>query len=128
MVTDTAESTETHKGIVNVDFHAASLRENGYTVIAAPVVGEELVERARVQCRDRLADLLDKVKAAGCDPLEQQYRFKEIAKRYDMDSMYIYQNTYVNITVFRKSLTVRRCARARALSLQTAQPLGFTAA
>lgn len=81
MVTDTAESTETHKGIVNVDFHAASLRENGYTVIAAPVVGEELVERARVQCRDRLADLLDKVKAAGCDPLEQQYRFKEIAKR-----------------------------------------------
>jgi hypothetical protein len=61
--------------------HGANLRDRGFTVLSEPVMDADLVERARTQSRSRLAKLLGRVEDLGCDPFEQQYRFKEIAQR-----------------------------------------------
>jgi hypothetical protein len=59
----------------------ANLRDRGFTVLSEPVIDADLVERARTQSQSRLAKLLQRVEDLGCDPFEQQYRFKEIAQR-----------------------------------------------
>jgi hypothetical protein len=68
------------KGI-DVELHAANLQERGFTVISEPILDIALIESARVQSQARLNHLLAQVEAAGCDPLEQQYRFSEIVHR-----------------------------------------------
>jgi len=62
-------------------FHSESLNTRGLTVLVNPVMDAALVESAREMSEDRLAHLLSKVEARGCDPLEQQYRFREVAHR-----------------------------------------------
>lgn len=66
---------------LNIGMHGASLRDRGFTVLSEPVMDPDLVERARTQSQDRLAALLQRVQDLGCDPFEQEYRFKEIAQR-----------------------------------------------
>ena len=61
--------------------HAERLRDRGFTVVPEPVIDGTLIESARALSKERLAKLLDDVRAAGCDPVEQQYRFREIATR-----------------------------------------------
>ena len=66
---------------IDVASHAESLRDRGFTVLSKNCVDAAVIQSARELSRNTLATLLDKVKAAGCDPFEQQYRFKEIASR-----------------------------------------------
>ena len=66
---------------VDVVSHGTNLRERGFTVLADPVMDSALIDSARSQSQARLARLLQEVEALGCDPFEQQYRFKEIAQR-----------------------------------------------
>jgi len=77
-VIDTQRQGET---AVDRIFHSESLRTRGLTVLAEPVMDAALVESARALSESRLAQLLSKVEARGCDPLEQQFRFKEVAHR-----------------------------------------------
>ena len=65
----------------NVAAHAKNLQSHGFAVLANPVMDVDLVRRARDSSATRLSSLLEDVKAAGCHPFEQQYRFREIAKR-----------------------------------------------
>ena len=72
----------THKvSLADVAKHVERLRDRGFTVVPEPVMDGTLVECARARSQERLAKLLADVQAAGCDPVEQQYRFREIATR-----------------------------------------------
>ena len=64
--------------------HAASLRDRGFTVLPAPIIDTALIARLSATTTARLDSLLDRVEAKGCDPLEQQYLFREICARQSM--------------------------------------------
>ena len=64
--------------------HAASLRDRGFTVLPSPVIDPSLIARLAATTTARLDSLLDQVEAKGCDPLEQQYLFREICARQSM--------------------------------------------
>jgi len=57
------------------------LRECGFTVLSQPVMPAKVVNEARTESTERLSTLLKQVEAAGFDPLEQQFEFREIATR-----------------------------------------------
>ena len=59
----------------------ALLRTRGYTVISEPVVPMEHVHDCAVLCHSTLEGHLADVEAAGCDPIEQMYRFNNICHR-----------------------------------------------
>ena len=64
--------------------HAASLRDRGFTVLPAPIIDTALIARLSATTTARLDSLLDRVEAKGCDPLEQQYLFREVCARQSM--------------------------------------------
>ena len=57
------------------------LRELGFTVMPEPAVSAELVHEAAALCHSTLEQRLAEVKTAGCDPIEQMYRFNSICHR-----------------------------------------------
>ena len=64
--------------------HAAALREQGFTVLADPVVEASLVSKAAVEVASTLDGLLDEVGEAGFDPLDQQYLFHKVCYRQEV--------------------------------------------
>ena len=78
---ETIADTGTRAPFLDSFQHGERLRERGFTVIPEPVLDVALVESARELSKARLAQLLEDVRGVGCDPVEQQYRFREIATR-----------------------------------------------
>ena len=60
---------------------ASNLRDRGYVVVAQPIMPISAIEDARHICQSRLKTLLSEVQAAGCDPVEQMFRFDQICHR-----------------------------------------------
>ncbi|KAL1526983.1 hypothetical protein AB1Y20_015672 [Prymnesium parvum] len=61
--------------------HAIELRDRGFTVIRDAPVGKQLASRVAGDCSDALESYLERVAAAGCDPIERLYSFSEICHR-----------------------------------------------
>ena len=57
------------------------LRTRGCAVISEPVVTVEQIEDCALLCHSTLERYLAEVEAAGCDPIEQMYRFNSICHR-----------------------------------------------
>jgi len=68
-------------GVLQTAQHAAQLNGRGYTVVMEPVITTQLVNDCAALCHSTLAALLADVEAAGCDPNEQMYRFRNICHR-----------------------------------------------
>ena len=61
--------------------HGSLLRDRGFVVLPDPIMSDELLSDAAALSRNTLAQRLSEVKAIGCDPVEQQYVFREICHR-----------------------------------------------
>jgi len=66
----------------SVHLHAArQLRDRGFVVLPSVGISPERVEQVRQEVEKRFSGLLDDVDKLGIDPVQQQYRFSEIATR-----------------------------------------------
>lgn len=61
--------------------HGTLLRDRGFVVLPDPILSDALLESAAALSRATLAQRLLEVSAIGCDPIEQQYVFREICHR-----------------------------------------------
>lgn len=60
---------------------AAMLRTRGYAVVSEPIITAERIDDCITLCHSTLERQLADVEAAGCDPIEQMYRFNSICHR-----------------------------------------------
>ena len=60
---------------------AAELSQFGLTVLREPQLDCAELEQVRQRCSTRLSTLLDELRNAALDPIEQHYTFTEIAHR-----------------------------------------------